>query len=117
MGAVDLPAMLMSEHSFGIDYNNADNAMKMRELSFFVLGYCKDKTDDAAYDAAFDTAEADCDHIVNRLRNDARAPWTAGRLRSFTFRDVQAVEVENEAIGAYGYFVTVVLAQTYNQKT
>ena len=109
------PAFLLNESDFVIDDTKRENPVKVRVVSFMVVSHCKDKTDEAAMDLALGSAETLADRFVNRMRAGAKAPFASRENIGFDLADVEASEIENETVGAYGYYITMKVKSLHNK--
>lgn len=108
LSGVDYPCVLIDKHDFSYSDRKSDNIQKVREVSFIVCDYVDDKSNEMLYDAALDNSERIVDELIFQIRNDAKYPFNSP-LTKFDLNEVQCTEVENEAIGVYGFYVTITI--------
>lgn len=112
---VEFPCLLLDRHDFTFQDALSDNVMKKRQVAFIIASYVYDKTDRAAYRQQIDEAETKTDAVLNQMKRDSKLPQSTP-IRGLNFEDIEAVSIDNEAVGAYGYSVVCVVETKHDIK-
>lgn len=85
------PAMLLSENTFSLVDNNADNVAKMRDCSFMLLGFVSDPGSMTQAVQVFDEMEEIGDDMLTAIKRARHLPDSP--MRNFKYNSVSVTPV------------------------